>query len=151
MAMESYHERCGWPFWFHCLLGTLTLGTAIAVMLSGAWPALLGAAVLGWAWYRFAWVELRVGAEGVEYGFRGLRNRVPRDRISGLEVEKYRLAKYLGWGWRIGGKRDRAYSVIGPSSGVRLRFEDEQGRDWSIFVSSRAPESAVRAAKWKVS
>ena len=153
--MEPYHERCGWPPSCRLAFLALVIGAPAIVALSGephalwvAIPAVLG---LSFVAYRFSWVELRVGDDGVEYGFRGLRNHVPWRRVHSLAVETYRFSRYLGWGYRVGGRRDRAYSVIGPPGGVRLRFVDEKEREWSIFLSSTNPEAAVKASIGKVS
>ncbi|MHC4848666.1 MAG: hypothetical protein ACYTEG_09455 [Planctomycetota bacterium] len=149
--MDTYHERSTWPIWFHVLFGLLACVVPVALVISGEWIGVVVALIFGGIWYRFAWVEIRISQQGVEYGFRGLNNHVPWERMRSIEAEKYPFRRYLGWGWRIGGRRDRAYSLIGPSHGVRIRFEDERGRDWSIFLSSRDPEAAVRAAKRKLS
>ena len=152
--MEIYHERCAWPLSCRLAYGALIVGMPLIAVISGdpigVWVFGGVSLLLAIVGYRLAWVEFRIGEEGVEYGFRGLRNFVPWSRIHALEAETYPL-RYLGWGYRIGGRRDRAYSVIGPRRGVRLRFEDEQGKEWSIFLSSRTPEAAVEAANRKLS
>jgi hypothetical protein len=52
----------------------------------------------------------------------------------------------MGWGYRIGWRKgDRAYSVLGHRRGVRLKFGDEAGRDWSVFLSCSDPRTAVES------
>ena len=99
---------------------------------------------------RFPEADARLGQAAGADSAATLPN-LPWERMRAAETEKYPLRRYLGWGWRIGGRRDRAYSLIGPTHGVRIRFDDERGRDWSVFLSSRDPEAAVRAAKRKIS
>jgi len=96
--------------------------------------------------WRLRHVEIEFGREGVGFGFGGIRRRVPRERIVGAEPRDYPVIRYMGWGYRFGWEpRDRAYSVLGCRRGVLLTFDDERGRRWKVFLSSRAPEKAVAA------
>ena len=71
---------------------------------------------------------------------------IPRERIVSAQVELYSFSRYMGYGYRFGWEsRDRAYSVAGYREGVRLEFDDEKGRRWSVFVSCSDPGAAVRA------
>ena len=153
--MEPYHERCAWPLSCRLAFLALAVGAPLIIALSGEpqalWVAIPVAVLLGFVSYRFAWVEIRIGDEGIEYGFRGLRNVVPWDRVRSVEVEAYRFSRYWGWGYRIGGRRDRAYSVIGPDHGLRILWVDEREREWSTFLSSRDPEAAAAVAQRKLS
>jgi len=147
---SSYREFCYWPRWFYVLLILPMLVVPVlaffATSESERWAALIPVpifvAVLVW----FGRLELRADAGGVFYGFRNASNFVPWSRVNSMEPEDYRFSRYWGWGWRIGGVRDRAYSLLGYKRGVRLRFEDEKGREWSIFLSSRDPAAMCRHA-----
>ena len=69
-----------------------------------------------------------------------------RERILAAREETYSPARYMGWGYRVGwGRRDRAYSVIGCRTGLRLQFEDARGREWSVFLACRDPATALAA------
>jgi hypothetical protein len=153
-AGKVYREVVDWPLWFHLLMGLVSVG-ALWGCVEGfrdpepAWlpPVLcLTALSLLGVWWFFRHLEIEVGPEGVGYGFGGIRRRVPRERIAGLEVETYSVARYMGWGYRIGwGKGDRAFSLIGYRRGLRLHFTDERGKEWHIFLSSADPDAAVAA------
>jgi len=153
--MVPYREQVVWPVWSRLVYLALMAAAPLLVMLSGeieAWPIALGiVVVLAFVGYRLATVDIRIDGEGVAYGFRGLRNRVPWSRIHAVSAEPYRFTRYLGWGYRIGGRRDRGYALLGYPRGLRVEFCDERGRDWSVFLSSADPEAAVDTAKRKVS
>jgi len=89
---------------------------------------------------------MRVTADGVSYGLFKASNFVPWSRVDSLEPEIYRFSRYRGWVGvgAIGGARDRAYSLLGYKRGVRLRFQHENGRAWSVFLASRDPEAICR-------
>jgi hypothetical protein len=95
----------------------------------------------------FARLEWRTDGDGISYGFGRPSNFVPWSRVRSMEPDDYRFSRYRGWGWRIGGVRDRAYSLLGYKRGVRLVIEDEKGRAWSIFLASRDPEAACRKSQ----
>ena len=152
--VETYRERVVWPGWFYLLLiicQLLLAYSAIRMAPEHGLLALLPAAILvvvGYVFWRMRFVELEFGPEGAAFGFGGLRRRVPLERIESAEPEAYSVARYMGWGYRFGWTpRDRAYSVIGWPRGVRLVFDDERNRRWTIFLVSRDPEAAVAALK----
>lgn len=151
-----YHERVRWPFWSHllfllpCALGLLGLAWAIRRGEAWSWDSLsfLVLISIGYVWWRMRYLKLEFGPDGAAFGFSGLRRRVPRDRIVSAAPEEYSASRYMGWGYRFGwGERDRAYSVIGYSRGVRIEFDDERGRRWKVFLSSARPEDAIQALK----
>jgi hypothetical protein len=91
-------------------------------------------------------IELEFGPDGAGFGFGRVTRRVPRERILLAEPAAYPVARFMGWGYRLGWQpRERAYSILGCPRGIRLRFLDEEGREWTVFLSSRDPESAVAA------
>jgi len=153
-GVAAYRERVSWPGWFFAIvflgvgggflgivLGARAGGSPWAIVVSGV-PLLVVALVL----WRMRFVELEFGPEGAAFGFGGLRRRVPKERILGAEVQDYPVARYMGWGYRFGWEpRERAYSILGYRRGVVLRFEDERGRTWRVFLSSADPESAIAA------
>ena len=151
---EGYRERVRWPLWFHLIFAVFVALNVVVVAKAGEGappmarlvPAAL-AALLAYIWWRLRWLELRLDAEGAAFGFGGLKRVVPGARIRSVRVEEYSFGKYMGWGYRIGWlrPRDRAYSLPGCPRGVRLEFDDAQGRLWSVYLSSRDPDSAVAA------
>lgn len=154
--MEPYRERVTWPGWFYLVVAAALavgiFGTAGVLARRGAgWGgalALLALLVVAYVLWRLRHIELEFGAEGAAFGFGRLSRRVPADRIVSAEPEAYSVARYMGWGYRMGWEaRDRAYSVIGRGRGVRLVFDDERGRRWKVFLSSRDPEAAVAALR----
>lgn len=149
-----YRERVHWPGWFLVALGLALVGGYAALAGSAAtppWALGLGALpflAAAYATWRLRFVALECAPEGMGFGFGGITRRVPRERILGADVIDYPVARYMGWGYRLGWEpRERAYSVLGCRRGVLLRFEDERGRPWKIFVSSRTPEAAVAALR----
>jgi hypothetical protein len=154
VASEPYRERAAWPVWVHLFVlfcaGAALLGVRRTVLRNvfGA-EALVGlavAAAIVFVWWRMRHLFVEFGPEGAAFGFGGPARRVPASRIVAARPEDYRVVQYMGWGWRIGaGTRDRAYSVIGYRRGVRLEFEDERGRRWSVFLACSDPESACAA------
>jgi hypothetical protein len=154
MDASSYRERVAWPAWFYLVVGTALaigiFGTAGALLRHGlglgpgvALVALLVVAAVLW---RLRFIVLEFGPQGASFGFGRSRRHVPADRIVSAEVEAYSVARYMGWGYRLGWEpRDRAYSVIGCARGVRLIFDDERGRRWKVFLACRDPEAAISA------
>jgi len=152
--MDPYRERVAWPSWFYVVLGVAlavgVFGTAGALARHGprlgagvALAALLAVAVVFW---RLRYVVLEFSPAGASFGFGRLRRHVPADRIVSAEAEPYSVARYMGWGYRMGWQpRDRAYSVIGCGRGVRLVFDDERGRRWKVFLACREPDVAIAA------
>lgn len=150
--MEAHRERVRWPGWFlAALLLGLVGGYGAALSATGVtpfWTLLLAAPLLlgGYGAYRLRFLEIEFDREGAGFGFGGIRRRVPKSRILGAEAKSYPVARYMGWGYRLGWEaRERAYSVLGCSRGVFLTFTDEKGRRWKVFLSSREPEKAVAA------
>jgi len=151
--MPGFTQKVRWPIWIHLLL-LVGVGLSVHGGLAGlrdedpvpfAYVPFGVALVLAAVWWRMRFLYVEFGPEGAAFGFGGPRRRVPRERISTAVVERYRAARYLGWGYRLGwGRGDRAYSVIGYRRGVRLVFEDDRGT-WSIFISCEDPEAAVAA------
>lgn len=151
-----YRERVTWPGWFYFIVA---VGVSVAVFgLLGSlvrdgpsWPLLLigiPLAAVPVVFWRLRYLQLEFGPEGAAFGFGGIGRRVPQGRLISAEVEEYRPARYMGWGYRMGWEgRDRAYSVLGCRRGIRLLFEDEQGHRWKVFLSSRDPDAAVAALK----
>jgi len=126
--------------------GALAWGFVQDRLTTGVVVAAVVLVLVGIVLVFFRSVVLEFGPEGAAFGFSRPKRRVSRDRIVAAEVETYDVARYMGWGYRLGWKpRDRAYSVLGAPRGVRLTFDDEQDRRWSVFVSSREPEAAVAA------
>ena len=123
---DPYREVLYWPRWFYVLLVLIFLGIPVAAMFyesegSPYWALLpmgVGFVVL-WLYGR---MEFRVDADGVHYGFRTASNFVPWARIDSVQPERYVFLRYGGWGWRIGGRRNRAYSLIGYPRGIRVKF-----------------------------
>ena len=153
-AGKDYREVVDWPLWFHLLFAAVVLfalwGAVQALVDSEpGWHApFLGLTALTMAgvWCYFRHLVVEAGPDGIGYGFGRIRRRVPRERISALEAERYSVVRYMGWGYRIGwGKGDRAYSVIGCRRGLRLHFTDERGKEWHVFLSCRDPEAAIAA------
>lgn len=149
-----YRERVRWPGWFLGLLGLILVGGYVALGRSGVaptWGFVLASApflALAYAIWRLRFVELECGPKGVGFGFGGITRRVPKERILGAEAMDYPAARYMGWGYRLGWEpRERAYSVLGCPRGLLVRFEDDRGRSWKIFLSSRAPEAALAALR----
>lgn len=63
------------------------------------------------------------------------------EQISHIEVRTYRpLIEYGGWGVRIGGAGDRAYTMSGDR-GVQLSLRDGQ----SVLIGSQRPEELASA------
>jgi hypothetical protein len=150
--MESHRERVRWPGWFlAALLLGLVGGYGAALGAAGAtplWTLLLAVPLLlaGYGAYRLRFLEIEFNGQGAGYGFGGIRRRVPRSRILGVEAKSYPVARYMGWGYRFGWEaRERAYSVLGCARGVLLTFTDEKGRRAKVFLSSREPEKAIAA------
>jgi hypothetical protein len=147
-----HRERVTWPGWFLVsLVLVLVGGYGAALGAFGStplWTLLLALPLLlaGYGVWRLRFLEIEFGREGVGYGFGGIRRRVPRGRVHLAEAKNYPLARYMGWGYRIGWEpRERAYSVLGCRRGVLLTFDDERGRRSKVFLSSREPEKAVEA------
>lgn len=149
--MATHHERVQWPGWLFPSLGMVLVAGLVALGGGPSWTlvaALLPLALAIYVLWRMRHVEIEFGPGGVGFGFGGLRNRVPKERIVAAEAADYPAARYMGWGYRIGaGPRERAYSVLGCRRGVLLLFDDERGRRWKVFLSSRAPEAAVSALR----
>jgi hypothetical protein len=152
--MVAHRETVHWPLWSHLAAGAAILflvGGSAGLLVRGAGAAaaalaFASAAVIGAVWWRMRHLALEFGPGGAAFGFGGPRRRVPRERVVSADVEAYSWARYMGWGYRIGWKpRDRAYSLPGTGRGVRLVFDDERGRRWSVFLSSASPEAAVQA------
>lgn len=147
----AYRERIGWPLWLHlAIFFVLGIAAVAAVALFDQEPRgvvllpVLVLVVLAVVWWRVRFVAVDFDAGGAAFGFGGLRRRVPRERIVSAAPEAYSAVRYMGWGYRIGwGPRDRAYSVIGYRRGVRLEFDDERGRRWSVFVACSDPAKAI--------
>jgi hypothetical protein len=149
--MDPYRERVRWPGWFLVALALIPICGFLALVTSDA-PghviALLTVVILaaGYGIWRLRHIELEFGREGVGFGFGGISRRVPRDRVVSAEAKAYSVARYMGWGYRLGWeRRERAYSVLGCPRGVLVTFDDERGRRWKVFLSSREPEKAVAA------
>ncbi|MHC4933624.1 MAG: hypothetical protein ACYTGV_15700 [Planctomycetota bacterium] len=152
--MKVYRERVSWPLWFHIVMGGAVLGSLAGALpiKAGLWrlvPLAVGV-TLAVVWWGMRYLHLELGPEGAAFGFGGPRRTVARDRISSAEPEDYSVARYMGWGYRIGWtKGDRAYSVLGHRRGVRLKYTDEGGKEWSVFVSCCDPGAAVEALESK--
>ncbi|MHC4222966.1 MAG: hypothetical protein ACYSX0_18980 [Planctomycetota bacterium] len=152
--MKAYRERVSWPLWFHLLMGGAVLGSLIGALPAdaGLWR-LIPLAVcltLSAVWWGMRYLHVELGPDGAIFGFGGPKRTVPPERIHSAEPEDYSVARYMGWGYRIGWKKgDRAYSVLGYSRGVRLKFGDEAGREWSVFLSCSDPRAAVEATEPK--
>lgn len=151
-GVESYREHVRWPGWFVVSLGLVLVGALFALGASRATPTwtlgiltvpfLLGA----YGIWRMRFIALEFGPEGVAFGFGRLSRRVPRERVVGAEAMAYPAVRFMGWGYRLGWEpRERAYSVLGCPRGVLVTFDDERGRRWRVFLSSRDPERAVAA------
>ena len=155
MTVETTTQTCTWPAWFRALFLVLAaVPLPLFVLLEGwtmAWVGALVTASLLFVWWRLARVDVRVDPEGVQYGFTGLRRRIPWSRVRSVTAETYRALRYGGWGYRMAGWRDRAYSVLGVPRGLRVEFEDERGRDASVFLSCPDPDALVAAANRKIS
>jgi hypothetical protein len=152
MAAMEHREQVRWPGWFLASLGLVLVGGyGAALAATGAtplWTSLLALPLLaaGWAIWRLRFLALEFGPRGVGFGFGGIRRRLPRSRIASAEAKGYPVARYMGWGYRIGWEPgERAYSVLGCPRGVLLTFEDDRGRPCKVFLSSREPEKAVAA------
>jgi hypothetical protein len=150
--MATYHERVRWPGWFLLALGIVLVGSYAALGASGAaptWAFLLAFGpflLVSYALWRLRFLEIEIGPLGLGFGFGGVRRRVPRERIVAVEVKAYPVTRYMGWGYRLGWEqRERAYSVLGCARGVLVTFDDERGRRWKVFLSSREPETAAAA------
>lgn len=152
--MDTYRERVRWPVWLHLLVGLAVCfigGIGLLGLLRDGpgWSVALSGAValsVGYVWWRVRYLDLEIGPAGAAFGFGGLRRRVPRARLRSAAPEDYSVARYMGWGYRIGWRPgERAYSVLGHGRGVRLVFEDENGRTWDVFLSCGDPEAAVAA------
>jgi len=150
--MEPYHERVRWPGWFMIGLGLILVGGYAAVGASRTGPlwafalAAIPFLMVGYAVWRLRFIELEFGPAGIGFGFGGIHHRVPRERIVSAEAKPYPAVRYMGWGFRLGWEpRERAYSVLGCPRGVFVTFDDEQGRRWKVFLSSRDPDAAVAA------
>jgi hypothetical protein len=146
-------ERLGWPAWTHVIFGAgvglCTFGGArvLAESLTGLLPLFL-AVVMTLVWWRLRYLRIEAGPRGLAFGFGKGGRVVPADRILSLEPERYSFARYMGWGYRMGWKpRERAYSLIGYGRGLRVRFLDQQGREWDVFLSCRDPEALIKAVE----
>jgi len=150
--VDSYRERVRWPGWFMIALGLILVGAYAAISKrpeTPAWALAVGAVPLllvAYAIWRLRFLEIEFSPKGIGFGFGGVRHRVPRDRLLGAEAADYPAVRYMGWGYRLGWeKRERAYSILGCPRGVFVTFDDDRGRRWKVFLSSRAPEKAVAA------
>jgi len=141
-----YRERVPWPGWSLLMLGFVLVGGYVALRgwaLAGAALPLFLAAYAVW---RVRFLEIEFGPGGIAFGFGRITRRVPRERVLGVEVMDYHVARYMGWGYRLGWEpRERAYSVLGCRRGVLVRFMDDRARPWKVFLSSRTPEAALAA------
>ena len=86
----------------------LIVGTARVLARSGDLVVSVAAAAaavsLATVWWRMRHLRLDFGPEGAAWGFGRVRRRAARHRIRTAEVESYRAARYMGWGYRLGWK-----------------------------------------------
>jgi len=153
-----YTETVRWPAWFHALLGAavilMVVGVVRTLFREGWTPVALFplplAGLFAYVWWHFRHLQLEIGAGAVKFGFGHPGRTVPAERIESMEPETYSFLRYMGWGWRLGWRpRDRAWSVLGYRRGIRLRYRDDRGALWSVFVSSNDPERACAALQRK--
>ncbi len=146
-----YRERVRWPGWFLVSLGFAVVAGYVTLWKSVAptWGFALAALpflLAAYALWRLRFLEIEFGPSGIGYGFGRVTHRVPRDRILDATARDYSVARYMGWGYRLGWERgERAYSVFGFPRGVLVHFTDDRGRRRTVFLSSGAPEAALAA------
>jgi hypothetical protein len=151
-GVVPYRERVRWPGWFLISVGFCLVAGYVVLGKSGAtptWAFLLAALpflLVAYTLWRMRFLDLEFGPSGIGYGFGRLTHRVPKERILGAAAMDYPVARYMGWGYRLGWERgERAYSILGFRRGVLVRFTDEDGRPRKVFLSSRTPEAALAA------
>ncbi|MEM8884417.1 MAG: hypothetical protein AAGD14_10125 [Planctomycetota bacterium] len=153
--MKASAQSSTWPLWFRVLFLGVAGAPTLLILLLGEprdlWIGLIATFLLLLVWRKLARVDVQVDEEGLQFGFGGLHNRVPWSRVRRFEAEDYRALRYGGWGYRMAGWRDRAYSVLGERRGVRVEFEDEKGKVSKIFLSCPDPDRLVDAVNRKIS
>lgn len=71
---------------------------------------------------------------------------IPFERIRSIQAERYDWTAYGGWGYRMSLSGKRAMSVTGVGDrGLSIVYADEQGKEHTLFVSSKDPEAVMRA------
>ena len=158
---EIYEERLDAPGWLRwVLLAALLLIVSTVGVRIGSGTAAAGptsafisvvAAVLSGAAFLFAYLSfltLRVSVSNGEFMFAYgvVRHRVQVDQIESVETNRYRWARYGGWGYSRGPLGRRAWSMPGVPEGVVVLLH-ESGKRREYFVSSHAPERLEAAIR----
>ena len=114
------------------------------------WILLVGA-VFGTLALALLKLHVEVHPNGVHVTFAPLRRRVfAWDEIHRYEAVTYRpLREYGGWGYRIGGRGNRALTISGKR-GVRLHGRHENkpdGRPWQLLLGSQRHDALYAAIR----
>ncbi|MCH7907474.1 MAG: DUF3093 family protein [Chloroflexi bacterium] len=158
----TYEERLEAPGWLRwVLLAALlliisTIGLQIGAGTAAAGPtsafisvvaAVLSGAAFLFAYLNFLTLRVRVSNGEFMFAYGVVRHRVQIDQIESVETNRYRWARYGGWGYSRGPLGRRAWSMPGVPEGVVVLLH-ESGKRREYFVSSHAPErleAAIRA------
>ncbi len=160
MQNAFYEERLYAP-WNILIIGTVALAS-LAVLVwqlvagsPGTQPApdwgnwfLAGVALLFLAlWVNFAALTIRVTTQGVSVGYGIIWHRIPWHNVSGCSLDEASMARYGGWGIRVGwagGKRRLAFTTPGVP---RVVIEKGQGYCSEFAFSTWNPEGVMRAVR----
>lgn len=146
----TYEEKLEAPSWLRwvllaaLLLIVSTVGVRIGSGTAGGAGASWLAAIVSVAAFLFAYLNfltLRINVSDGEliFAYGMVRHRIRIDQIESVEINRYRWARYGGWGYSRGPLGRRAWSMPGVPEGVVVVLE-ESGKSREYFVSSLAPE-----------
>ena len=156
-TFEEVLEAPGWLRWV--LLAALVLimssiGLRVGAGTVGggegnlAWiAALVSAVAFLFAYLNFLSLKVTVSDGEFTFAYGMVRHRVAIDQIESIEVNRYRWARYGGWGYSRGPLGRKAWSMPGVPAGVMVVLQESRKRR-EFFVSSAEPErleAAIRA------
>ncbi len=147
-------SRMRMPGWFFALMAIITLissTSSIAATVASGSPAaliplLFTVPLLAAITLLFSHLRATVTATHliVQYGLFG--PTIPLDRIESVNVEKYEMMSYGGWGIKRSRAGVTAYSVPGGSGDcVRIDYRDEHGKVHKLAVTVEDSAAFVRS------
>ena len=153
-----FRERIVWKVGYgigvagavECLAGLTLLGTAA---MSGQLAPAIPGAILAVAGVFMALAGLLAGVLRIAVTPSALRVQfmttaleIPFERIRTIRAERYDWTAYGGWGLRMSLSGKRAMSVTGVGNrGLAIVYVDAEGKERSLFVSSKDPEAVLHA------